>query len=386
MTKSRSNILKLSGFYLFTYLSFAFSYGYMQTFLSFVGYDVIERGIILSGSAIVAIVTQFVIGYLCDKYKTDKLFFNISLIIFAISSLVMYQVTQQNFYLHLIFVSLVGGMFKTTLMVQDTWTLQIDESCKKNFGSIRAFGAIGWMIGTPVGAFIIMKYGYPALGYVFCGMSVANILFTMCLSDAVKTHSEVKLKINDLKILILSKKYVTVVLIFLFVNIISTADMFTTTDKMLLLGANEAQIGARMSIQAFLELPLFFAGAYLIKKFGDYKLMMFGTLMYLLRFVLYSYVQSVDAIILVAVMQCITYPLIMITSKTLIDEATPDNLKSSGQNIAGAFYGGVSLLITPFISGILISSFGIDTSLLIIGLSGIFPLALGIYYKRIKNN
>ena len=116
----------------------------MQTFLEYVGYDVVERGIILSGTAVVAIITQFFIGYLCDKYKTDKKFFNLCLIVFVLSTLVMYQVTQRNFFLHLIFISLVGGMFRTTLAVQDTWTLETSETCRNNFGPIRAFGAIGW--------------------------------------------------------------------------------------------------------------------------------------------------------------------------------------------------------------------------------------------------
>ena len=39
-------------------------YSYIQTFLEHVGYDVVERGIILSGAAIVTIVTQFGIGYI----------------------------------------------------------------------------------------------------------------------------------------------------------------------------------------------------------------------------------------------------------------------------------------------------------------------------------
>ena len=97
MRSQKKNVAMLCLFYFLSYVAFVLPYGYMQTFLEYVGYDVVERGIILSGTAVVAIITQFFIGYLCDKYKTDKKFFNLCLIIFVLSTLVMYQVTQRNF-------------------------------------------------------------------------------------------------------------------------------------------------------------------------------------------------------------------------------------------------------------------------------------------------
>ena len=271
MRSQKKNVAMLCLFYFLSYVAFVLPYGYMQTFLEYVGYDVVERGIILSGTAVVAIITQFFIGYLCDKYKTDKKFFNLCLIVFVLSTLVMYQVTQRNFFLHLIFISLVGGMFRTTLAVQDTWTLETSETCRNNFGPIRAFGAIGWMIGSPIGALVVEHYGYPALGYVFAGLAVLNILLTMFMQDAVKVEKSGGIHASDLKELLLDKKYVVVVLIFLFINVIATADIYTTVDKMMALGAKEGMVGARWSIQAFAELPLFFAGTWLLKKFGDYN-------------------------------------------------------------------------------------------------------------------
>ena len=383
MKKDRRNVVLLCGFYFLSYLAFVLPYGYMQTFLESVGYDVVERGVILSGTAVVAIVTQLFAGYLCDKYHSDKCFFNLSLIIFVLAALVMYQVSEKSFYLHLIFMSLVGGMFRTTMAIQDSWTLQTSETCRNNFGPIRAFGAIGWMIGSPIGAMIVEHYGYASLGYVFAGLAVLNILLTMMMQDAVKVEKSGGIHIGDLKELLLNRKYIIVVLIFLFINVIATADIYTTVDKMMNLGAKEGMIGARWSIQAFTELPLFFAGTWLLKKFGDYKLMMFGTFKYILRFIAYSLVQSPEMMIVVTLMQCITYPLIMITSKTLVDDTTPKHLRSSGQTIASAFYVGVSLLVTPVIAGAMVNAMGADMTLLLIGLSGIIPLGLGLLYKRV---
>ncbi len=381
--KSKKNILMLCLLYFVSFISFALPYGYMQTFLVYVGYDVVERGIILSGCAVVAILVQFFAGYLCDKYKTDKVFYNLIVILFVISTYVMYRVTEMNFFLHLIFISLVGGLFRTVMAVQDAWCLETDDDCKNNYGPIRAFGAVGWMIGSPLGAWVIEQYGYPSLGLVFAVLSIFNVAITFFMQDAIKQEKKEGIHFSDLKKLVADKRYVIIVLIFLIINIIATADTYTMVDKMLVLGADEGMIGARWSIQAFTELPLFFAGGYLLKKFGDYRLMMFGTIMYIIRFLLYAVVQSPEMLIVVSLLQCVTYPLIMITSKTLVDDTTPPELRASGQTIASAFYVGVSLLIAPVLSGILADAFGLDLTLAIFGLSGLLAIALGSVYKKI---
>ncbi|MCI8271316.1 MAG: MFS transporter [Erysipelotrichaceae bacterium] len=381
--KSKKNILMLCLLYFVSFISFALPYGYMQTFLVYVGYDVVERGIILSGCAVVAILVQFFAGYLCDKYKTDKVFYNLIVILFVISTYVMYRVTEMNFFLHLIFISLVGGLFRTVMAVQDAWCLETDDDCKNNYGPIRAFGAVGWMIGSPLGAWVIEQYGYPSLGLVFAVLSIFNVAITFFMQDAIKQEKKEGIHFSDLKKLVADKRYVIIVLIFLIINIIATADTYTMVDKMLVLGADEGMIGARWSIQAFTELPLFFAGGYLLKKFGDYRLMMFGTIMYIIRFLLYAVVQSPEMLIVVSLLQCVTYPLIMITSKTLVDDTTPPELRASGQTIASAFYVGVSLLIAPVLSGILADAFGLDLTLAIFGLSGVLAIALGSVYKKI---
>lgn len=381
--KLKKNILMLCLLYFVSFISFALPYGYMQTFLVYVGYDVVERGIILSGCAVVAILVQFFAGYLCDKYKTDKVFYNLIVILFVISTYVMYRVTEMNFFLHLIFISLVGGLFRTVMAVQDAWCLETDDDCKNNYGPIRAFGAVGWMIGSPLGAWVIEQYGYPSLGLVFAVLSIFNVAITFFMQDAIKQEKKEGIHFSDLKKLVADKRYVIIVLIFLIINIIATADTYTMVDKMLVLGADEGMIGARWSIQAFTELPLFFAGGYLLKKFGDYRLMIFGTVMYIIRFLLYAVVQSPEMLIAVSLLQCVTYPLIMITSKTLVDDTTPPELRASGQTIASAFYVGVSLLIAPVLSGILADAFGLDLTLAIFGLSGLLAIALGSVYKKI---
>ena len=128
------------------------------------------------------------------------------------------------------------------MSVQDAWTLEVDKSCKENYGTIRAFGAIGWMIGTPIGAFLIEKYGYTAIGPVFAALSILSVLYTIILEDAQKQETTEQIKLSDLKQLFKSKRYIVVVTIFFFIFIISSANLYTVIDKLLALNARETVV------------------------------------------------------------------------------------------------------------------------------------------------
>lgn len=383
MTRNR---LRLSILYLVSYFSFAFPGAFLPTFLEKVGYDVFLRGLMFSGGAFVAIIGQFLIGFLCDRFKQVKIFYQSATVLFVLSSMVLFQITNQLFFMHMIFTSLVLGMFRVTTAVQDSWALETDEDSRLRFGFIRAFGAIGWMIGTPIAAILIKQYGYGVISYAFLILSLVSIALTTMMKDADKVVDGNTVHLSEIKQLFHSRPYVLILLTFLFINMIATADTYTTVDKMLSLGGTETIVASRWSLQAFVELPLFFVGGYLIKKFGDWKLMMFGTFVYMIRFILYAVVQTPEAIVLVAVLQGLTFPLIMITSKTLVDDVTPPRLRSSGQTVALSVYVGIPMLITPILSGLLIRTFGVDATLMFFGFLALIPLFLGVLFIKSKQN
>ncbi len=381
MSKNR---LKLSVLYLVSYFSFAFPGAFIPTFLEKVGYDVFLRGLMFSGGALVAIVGQFLIGFLCDRFKQVKVFYQAATVVFVLSAMFLFQITQQLFFMHMIFTSLVLGMFRVTTAVQDSWSLETDEDSRLRFGFIRAFGAIGWMIGTPIAAMLIKQYGYGIISYAFLVLSLVSIGLSIGMKDAHKVTDGTNVHISEIKQLFHSKPYVLILITFLFINMIATADTYTTVDKMIALGGTEAIVASRWSLQAFVELPLFFIGGYLIKRFGDWKLMMFGTFVYMIRFALYAWVQTPEAIVLVAILQGLTFPLIMITSKTLVDDVTPPRLRSSGQTVALSIYVGIPMLITPILSGFFIRTFGVDMTLLFFAAIAILPLTTGIMFLKSK--
>ena len=106
--------------------------------------------------------------------------------------------------------------------------------------------------------------------------------------------------------------------------------------------------------------------------------------MFIIRFSLYTLATSSTQIILITSLQSITFPLLMISQKVLVANESPDHLKSTGQMLAISLYGGLSALLTPVVSGLLINAVGFDYTLLIFTLILFIPLMLSFIYNRIN--
>ncbi len=372
--------------YLTAFVSLALAFTQLIPFLIYVGYDPLQRGVILSTIAFVAFFGQLWSGYLCDRYRSVKRFFGLFWIVFTISSVAMYYITSQVFFFHFIAVSFVGGLFRVTNGLLETWTIETSKKVRDNFGMIRAFGAIGWAIGAPLTSFLVTSYGYQYLGLFMAVGALITFAIAQSLPDAQKAKTDVSLRFSDIRQLLMHKPYILLMIIFILVSVVMTADMYTVIDKILHVGGTNDDVGLKWSFQAIMELPFFFLGGWMLLKLGSKKILVSSIIFYIIRFFLYSLVQTPFLLIAVSGMQMLTFPLYMIAQKVLIDDETPVHLKSTGQMMGMALFNGVPTFVTPLIAGVLVNSFGYDRTLLIFTVSLIIPLILSVIYRpKLKN-
>ena len=188
--------------YAFVFMGFSFTYTQIIPFLIELGYDPVERGLLLAFSAFIAIFGQFLVGYLCDKYNTVKKFYHILVFLYVIFNAITYSYTSAYFFLHLLIIGFMGGLFRIVAGLVETWTIETSEYTRNNFGTIRAFGSIGWAIGSPLAAYLIYNYGYFSIAWSFAITSLLSYFVSRKLPDAHKIVKNDSLKIKDLKKLI----------------------------------------------------------------------------------------------------------------------------------------------------------------------------------------
>lgn len=353
-------------------------------YLASLGYSATEMNLIFSLQAAIGFVYQIVSGYLADKFKTIKKLFYVAQILGTLGVYLMFSFTQKEFYFHLIVIALISSLMSITIGLLDSWALELDSVIKENYGAVRGMGTIGWIIGGYIVTEVLKRYGFNALGLTYTLISITLMLLSIQLRDVVKAQHAAPITIKDMKLLLLNQRYMLVVSILFFAFMVSNSDGLIVVMKMEALQATETEKYLRFALQAVVELPVMFLGGYLMKKYKLVQMLGFALLMYVLRFVAYAFAPSPFLMIVASLLQMLTFPFLMITSKALVFNESPEHLRSTGQMMALSIYMGIGATITPLITAALIEFGGIDFTLLVIASSLIIPLVLVYRYSRLN--
>ena len=160
--EEKSTAVRFNGLFLFSYAAGAIGTTQTIPYLVSMGFEGTQKGIILSGMAISTLVTQFLFGYLSDKFKGCRWFFLISFGVFFIGDVVLLGFRWPQFWYLLAMISLTGGIARTWQGLEDTWVLQIDET-KPVYSRIHAWGAFGWAIGSWAAAILLNWLDFPVI-------------------------------------------------------------------------------------------------------------------------------------------------------------------------------------------------------------------------------
>lgn len=374
MRKLVNTILPYS-IYFFVFGSFAFIYTQIIPFLTYLGFTIFERGLILSSVSLLTLVIQVIYGFFSDKYNTVKPIFNVSYVILGVLSFILYQSTSSNFFFILLLVSLVGSLFRTLAGFLETWTLLSDEKIRLKFGAIRAFGSIGWALTAPITSLVVNLYGYPILSYLIIIMVVLSLVLTMKQKD-VEDIETAELKFKDIKELLRTPDYVILILIFTVINIGFNTDNFTVIDKMLELGATNNDVALKWSIQAVIEMPILFLSTWILIKFNMLSVLRVSVIFFIVRIGLNGLATTPQQILYISLFQGITFPLSFIAQKFMIEKITPLKLRSSAQMLGLAVFGAFPAFFTPLVSGILVEHVGYNATLYLFSITLIVSLLL----------
>jgi PPP family 3-phenylpropionic acid transporter len=142
------------------------------------------------------------------------------------------------------------------------------------------------------------------------------------------------------------------------------------------LGAKESMMGIALTISTLSEIPIFFFGHRLVKKFGSYGLLTLALVMFGIRSLLYAAASTPMMILGVQVFSGMIFPAMWTAGVSYADEHAPIGLKSSAQGLFGAASFGIGSAISGFISGLLLESIGGRGLFLVSGL--IVLVGLGI--------
>jgi hypothetical protein len=273
-----------------------------------------------------------------------------------------------------------AGLANLNFGYLDNWLFTFGEKARDQFSFIRAFGSIGWAAASIVIAKLLNEFGYKGLGLSIILITIMLLGLMFLIEEGVKSSQgkSEKITMDDIKELLNNKKYILAIIILFLIYCAGTANSTTIIDKMLQLGATNADIGYKWTISALVEIPVYIYGSFFLKRLGAYKLLSISAFTVTLQFILFGMSNSVSSMVLLSVFQIINGPMMMLASRILIYEFSSEKLKSTGLLLALSIYSGLSAFIMPSIGGTITNYFNVNTTIYIVaGVAGIgFLLSL----------
>ena len=381
-------MMKFCIIYFLAYGIIALGYTQYVPYLSSIGYNPMERGILISSYAITTIAFQLIFGILSDKYKTVKKLCIIAVVAFAIFTYLFYSLETKMFILHMILIAMSAGLANLNFGYFDNWLFTFGEKARNQFSFIRAFGSIGWAVASIVIAKLLNMFGYKGLGLTIVLLTIIMLGVMFLVSEGSKSIEKKSEKITatDMKELLSNKKYILVIVILFFIYCANNSNATTIVDKMLELGATNSQIGYKWTISGLVEIPVYIYGSFFLRKFGAYKLLCISAFAIMLQFILFGMSNSIGTMILLSGFQIITGPMMMLASRMLIFEFSSEKLKSTGLLLALSIYSGLSALLMPSIGGTITNYFNVNTTIFIVAIIAGMGFLLSIVLNRMEHN
>lgn len=350
-------------------------------FLKELGFNSVQQGFVLASIALFTIFMQVIFGILSDKTGKMKPYLLLVFCAAAICTAWMYFMKLDSIWIMMLSVGFIGGACRTYQSMVDTWSLQIDHQ-KQKFEKNKALGSVGWALGAWCGAILCSWMNFTVLAVACAALSLAAVFLLVRIQDCQR---ESTMKWSQLSELIHNKQYVLLVLIMLVLFAMGCADIYLVVDKIIALGGTSFHIGLKWGIQSLAEAPVFLISDRLLKRFNMLSLLVFSTVMFGVRFLVYSFTQNVWLLVMESLFQCVTFPIAVYCTKIGIDQCISNEIKSTGQLAGASVYMGVSLLIMPVFTQMLSDAFSQDFALRVVASFSLIALVLtGVYRKNIS--
>jgi len=391
-TSTKYKKSKFQQMYFMFYFTLAVFGGFIVPYIESLNVSKTAIGFILAGMSFTGVLGQFVWGYLCDSIKAIKKVYVFCMVLLSAGITLLVYITNVDYKIYI----LIGlGFFYYPLMaLLDSWTIESSTYIRNQYGAIRALGSLGWALSAVALGRVFERYGWKVMPVIFIIFMFGLLWSLHSIPDGkheVAGDDEHKVSLKSVKALLTDMRYFSLTSIFvvLFISHFAafTFSMVLITD----LGGGQGDIGLFLFVIAISEIPVFFMMNPLMSRFKPSKLLILTAFFIAIRGFSIRFAGDVNTIILLAVLQMVTFSPFISLSKQLVDEICPEELKTTSQMVAMASYFGIAGILSFILSGIIAEKFGIIMVMNFAGSVGLIGFVATIiyhlrYYKDVEKS
>lgn len=365
-------------YYFLYFAAFASALPFFVLFYQRLGFTGAEIGLL---TGIPPLITLFASPFwtsLADVRRWHKFVMGLGIIVsliavFLLSFFTSFPLVFVLIILFYIFISPVSSL-------ADSATMNMLGEERAMYGRIRLGGTIGYGLFAPIAGLMVKNFGLRIGFWTFSAIMLINLFVSQQF-----THSshESETKTGGIRLFLTNRRW----LVFLFLAFLGGIGSFSAAaylfPYMAELGASEPMMGFALTLATLTEIPIFFFGNRLVKKFGSYGLLTLSLAMFSLRCLLFAAVSAPILVLVVQVFGGMIFPAMWAAGVSYADENAPAGLKSGAQGLFGAASFGVGAAFSGFVGGPLLESMGGRGMFLVLGIVILVGLVLAEGFRRI---
>ena len=326
----------------------------MVLFYQGLGFNGAQIGVLTGITPLVTILSTPLWTSLADSTGRHRLVMSFTLLAAAVA---VFAIPFLNMFAPILVIAILSNVFLAPVTsFADSASMYMLADQKEMYGRIRLGGTIGYGLAALLAGLIVQRYGISlAFWGCACLFLLALIVAQKLIHNPHRASGSTRGGIGRL----LTNPRWLLFLAVAFAGGLAQAGTSTYLFPYLKeLGTAASIMGLALMIGTFTEIPVFFYGHHLIRRFRPYGLFMGAMVLTGLRLLAFAAASTPTQAILVELLNGLTFPAMWIAGVAYANENAPAGLSATAQGMFGTMVFGVGAAVGGFIGGPLLVSIG----------------------------
>ncbi|MBN2504906.1 MAG: MFS transporter [Bacilli bacterium] len=305
-----SESFKFKLFYFIRFFGDAFFYPFMSIYFVAKGVSEADLGIILAITPITAILVNPAWNFMAKDIRMIRIILKVMTLVEGVLIIVLTQVSGIEMYM--LIIALIAFFCSPFISIQDGFAATFSNNNKIEYSSLRIYASIAYVIASGLAGFLVQYVGYTALFIVsgsFFMLTTLVVFWLKPFSDNLQVSERTK---RDFRSLLKNTDFYKYLLFYMIViGIVRVGDSFFGVYMVEEMKMSTAGYGLLYSAFVFVEvltLRFLITKAQLV---DERKLLLLGTLLFLIRFLAYGLNLPLPAIYAITLLRGVAFGLII---------------------------------------------------------------------------
>ncbi len=350
------------------------------------GFSGTQIGLITGITPLITLVAAPLWTNLADATRRHRLL--MSLLVFAAATCVILFPLMQAFVPVLLIAVLYNAFAAPVISLADNATMATLGGQKALYGRVRLGGTFGFGAAALLAGLLVENYGLRMTFWAGGAFQLLALLASQPLSHRPTKAAEVKA--GRVTTLLVDRRWLPFLMIAFAAGLAMSVSNTYLFPYMGELGANESTMGLALTLGTLAEVPIFFFGNRLVKRFTPFGLLLLAMSLTGARLVLFVISGTPGWVLFLQFLNGLTFPAMWLAGVAYADELAPPGMGATAQGLFSAVVCGFGSAVGGFTGGPLLEmfggrglfvSFGVVV-LVIVGVVALFHKRLGAQTKQ----